>query len=878
MPKINLAAAIRLDIRHFQSHSIYSITVEAANSPCLHKMLSYVNTFECEYSPLKKVVPSLVSTSGKAADKLQIAKSCSERNFVSLYIAKQAHGVASTASAHPRNISGSMLVPSPVCTPPVSPRLPAEVISTAQKGDCLAQASKNCEELNKGLQVECDRPTLALAISEDQGWVPAEAKRASETQEVDKIDGRNLSRQVVGLAEHCDKKKVLPGQPFSRTIAREGLDLVAEDAVNALKRKHAEDLATLKNTVQKEKRTMQAIIDDQAKDLEAARQDIARKELSAKATSQKGGSLLSDNLTFVEAQKKIRDQLIVNENNPKVAIPQSHTCKEAKTGTKLGDHTRETSETQCHTETSPLVRAKEKITELEKLNIELTGSKNDLTSQLKTTEEHVEHLECRLKEANHHVAETIRALDSSNVDLQNKVHTVSEDVNVQENLMKNAQHQLKADTAAYESMLKNQTEYYQQSLTPLKTTARNNTNREARLRKEITARFQKQYTDDMKEKAKLRKEADARLEKKLLNIKSCGEQMVESYAHLGIDLLDYLLKLEKCLASKGYVIRLQEYHLFVAKARSDLVLFKRGGDDDAIFYGKEEGAGDGAYEIVAEKNESMPAGNGGKFEGDLRGEESAGQGAMDGQPRTTLEDVEGKSPSNSTNPGLKHQAREEKLSPFITITKLKLWGEDTHDRDGLSDPKDAKLEGRPATESSFQDEHDKEETSTLSASINDIANHHPPKSGISTNLFSSAQPQPQPPKTPTSPIRTADCVLHSTSPSSTFPPHRNANHNTTHPPPPTISPLNLSITSFADTSRSVSFTTPPPSPPLQKPSPPPKPITENAHEPRTKLGKTRAEVVVEVAAALALRKIEEEKDAAEKEKGNAIPSSSYKTE
>ncbi len=823
-----------------------------------------MNTFEYEYSPPKKVVPCLVSTSGKAADKWQIENSCSERKFVNLYIAKQAHDVASTASAQPPNISCSTLVPSPVCTPPASPRLPAKVISTAQEGHCLAQDSKNCEELNKALQVERDRPTLALAIGEDQGWVPTDTKRTSEDQDVDKIDGKNLSRRVVGLAEHCDKEKALPGQPFSRTIAREGLDMVAEDAVNALKKKHAEDLATLKNTVQKEKRTMQAIIDDQAKNLEAARQDIARKELSTKATSQKGGSLLSDNLTFVEAQKKIRDQLIVNENSPKVTIPRSHIGNYGKKGTKLGDHTRETSETQRHTESSPLFGAKEKIAELEKLNIELTGSKNDLTSQLKTTGEHIEHLECRSREANHRVAEELCALNSSNIDLRNKVQTLSEEFNVQKSLTKNAQHQLRADTVAYESMLNNQKEYYQQSLTALKTTNRNTTNREARLRKEISARFQKQYNDAMKEKAKLRIEADIRLEKKLLDIKICGEQMVESYAHLGIDLLDYLLKLEKCLASKGYVIRLQEYHLFVTKARSDLVLFKRGGDDDAIFYGEEEGVKDDVYENVTGENESIHAGNGDQCEGDLRGEDSAGQGALDSPPRTNLEDVEGNTRSNATNPGLQYQALKPKTSPFITITKLKLRDEDIHDRDGLSDPNDANFGGRSATESAFQDVHENAETSTSSAPVHDKATHTLPNSTFPTNLFSSAQPRPL--KNPTSPIPTTKYVPNSASPSSTFPLHQNSNRAITTSPPPTPQPLTLSITSFADTSRSASFTTPPPSPPLRKPSPPPTPMTENAHEPRTKLGKTRAEVVAEVAAALALRKVEEEKDAVEKEK------------
>lgn len=867
MPKIDLAAAIRIDIRHFQSHFIYSITVEAADSPCLHKLLSYVNTFEYEYSPLKKVVPFLVSTSGKAADKLQIAKSCSERKFVSLYIAKQAHDVASTASAHPRNISGSTLVPSPVCTPPASPRIPAEVISTATKGDCLAQDS--CEELNKGLQVESDRPTLALTVGEDQGWVPAETKRTSEAQQVDKIDARNLSRQVVGLAEHCDKEKALPGQPFSRTIAREGLDIVAEDAVDALKKKHTEDLTALRNTVQKEKQTMQAIIDDQAKNLEAARQDIARKELSAKVTSQKGGSLLSDNLTFVEAQRKIRDQLIVNENSPKVTIAHSYIGDHGKKGPKLGDHTRETSGTQCHTESSPFVGAKEKIAELEKVNIELTSSKNDLTSRLKTTEEHVEHLKCRSKEANHRVAEETCAFNSSNGDLRKKVQNLSEDVNVQKNLTKNALHQLRADTAAYESMLKSQKQYYQQSLTALKTSTRNTTNREARLRKEINAHFQKQYNDVMKEKANLRKEADTRLEKKLLDIKLCGEQMVESYAHLGIDLLDYLLKLEKCLACKGCVIRLREYDLFIAKARSDLVLFKREGDDDAIFYGKEVDDKDDASENVAGENESIHAENGGEPKGCPQGGESAGQSPLDGQPRIIPKDFKGRTTPNATNPSLQYQALKPKTSPFITITKLKLRDEDTHDQDGLADPDDAKFEDQQATGSAFQELHEKAEAAAPLAPRKDKATHPPPTPTFSTNVFSSARPQPPP-------IRTTQNVTNSASTSPTFPPHQHPNPNhtsTTAPPPPTHQPLNLSITPFADTSLSATFTTPPPSPPFQKPSSPlQKQIPENAHEPRTALGKTRAEVVIEVAAALALRKIEEEKDAAAgKEKGDAIP-------
>lgn len=86
------------------------------------------------------------------------------------------------------------------------------------------------------------------------------------------------------------------------------------------------------------------------------------------------------------------------------------------------------------------------------------------------------------------------------------------------------------------------------------------------------------------------------------------------------------------------------------------------------------------------------------------------------------------------------------------------------------------------------------------------------------------------------------------------------NDNIEAPLPKDAAALSLNIDAFANTSRAGIFNTPPLE---QKPIPKdPQPVQEG---PRTKFGKTRAQVVMEVAVALALRKVREQEEAAASE-------------
>lgn len=838
---------------------------------------------------------------------IQIAKTGRKYNVVSLCIAKQVYDAASTASAHHRTISGSTLVSSPRSTAPTSPRVLADGTSTARVSDWLAHDSKIEEAWDETLQEDCNRRMLALADGVDLAWVPAKTKRNFQAQEARINNDKYWCSSMERLVEEHDKEKAFLEERLSTMTARKAQIATSEDTVNTLKKKHADDLSSLEVAAQKQKRTMQAIIDDQAKNLEATRRINAKYEMSNQSTIQQGGSLLSDNLRFVKAQKKIRNQLMGTGNNLGDSTPRSRTCDHAKKVSEQRDHKEKTSERDHH---MALIKAKEEIAKLKARNDELTNFKNDLTSQMEEKEERV-------------------------VELRNKLKDLNERVGVQEELTKTAKNRLKSDTAAYELMLEDQAEYYQQSLTTLKNNDRTTAEDEAKIRNEIIARFQKQLDDAMEETATLGEEANARLERQFINMKARCQQLVKYYAHLSIDLLEYLLKMEKLFVREGYVIGSQDYELFIAKARRDLLCFKREGDGDAIFFGDEEESEDDEIVEEVEEDESKNREDSGKIEGDYQGGQVVGLLAIEWRAEAITEDVDDNIISDSASFVLDKDVRKVE-------TGLRIPGEELVYRDpslhsiginGEEDVIDDSSHNTTAPDGSVGDDLESElasedvannpdrakavaespktvssivqfrSTSCLdeapietskNTSSQELSNYQPllfnntpllesqgaqaPAIHLDLNTQPNFQgyqaarkfsfptgllPNPQSSSIP------ATALVHTAvdnQKAGSIPKKANTDSifdNCQEDDTKAIATidtatLSLDVIAFADTSRSAYFTTPPPSPPPSPPPGDPQPVQE---EPRTKSGKARAQVTAEVALALALRNTNGEKSA-----------------
>lgn len=374
----------------------------------------------------------------KVLTKIQVTQTGQQYNVASVFVAKQVYDTVFTPSSHHRNISGSTLVSSPPSTSPTSPRFRIEGTPSAQGGDSLPEDLYYGEGWDKALQEDCNKRMLALADGVDLAWVPADTKRSFWTQEAKKNNDKYWSGIVLRLAEEHDKERASLEERLYRMTVPKATTATSENTVNVLEKRHADNLASLENTMQKGKRTMQAIINDQAKDLDATRRRIAKFDMSAKATIQEGGSLLSDNLEFVEAQKKIRNQILGKGNNLAKSTSRSHTRDQAKRRTEQRG---ETSETQPQVGNLPLIGAKEEIVKLKTRNDDLTYSKNDLTSRLETIEERVRQLECLLKAANEHFAKQISTSNSSNAGLRIKVQNLSKRVEVPMDLTTNARGQ-----------------------------------------------------------------------------------------------------------------------------------------------------------------------------------------------------------------------------------------------------------------------------------------------------------------------------------------------------------------------------------------------------------------------------------------------------
>lgn len=303
-----------------------------------------------------------------------------------MFLAKQVYDTVFTASPHHRTISGSTLVSSPPSISPTSPDFRIEGISFAQGGDSLSEDLNGEEGWDQALQEDCNKRMLALADGVDLAWVPANTNRGFWTQEAKMKNDTYWSDNMVRMAEENDEERALFEERLHNMTVPQAPTATSEDTVNLLEKKHADNLAGLEKTMQKEKRTMQAIINDQAKDLDVARRLIAKYEISAKTTVQKGGSLLSDNLEFIEAQKKIRDQILGKENNLAKSTSRSHGQDQVKKRTEQRDHIAESSETQPCARNLPSIGANEEIMKLKTPNDELAYSNIDLTSQLETTE------------------------------------------------------------------------------------------------------------------------------------------------------------------------------------------------------------------------------------------------------------------------------------------------------------------------------------------------------------------------------------------------------------------------------------------------------------------------------------------------------------
>lgn len=246
---------------------------------------------------------------------------------------------------------------------------------------------------------------------------------------------------------------------------------------------------------------------------------------------------------------------------------------------------------------------------------EIASAKNDLESKLETSEARAKQLEALLSASNSLHAKATSSFDSCKKELQTKLKNMNVALDAQTESTKEANDQLKSDTAVYKLQLKEQEEYYKETIADIKENAnippevevKLRDEIEARLRKHLVGEYQKKLDESRLKEREFRNVFKTNCETQIEIVRTEARQLVTMYAHIGIDVLTWTRDLDQALAAKGVRIEDEGYDECLARAKKSLLSFRREEDDESLFYWEEydEDEFDGDEEGEEERIEEL---------------------------------------------------------------------------------------------------------------------------------------------------------------------------------------------------------------------------------------------------------------------------------